>query len=214
MSDGWAEVTLFQKLLREELAKKRPSYPQEIDKPWLSRLLDIYQLLDAWVEVETHLKGIKNKIACFKGCGSCCRLLPVPINHLEYLGLSWYVTEMLVCEDRYAVKSRLQNLSEDSPCPFLIDNACLVYPLRPLACRQFFILNNPCLEGQNPWFKRREDIYCALNQEISWLIATRYFPVYGLKGEAEQRKAFNEGFLTAQDKPLTAYRWSAVSEKI
>lgn len=209
MRDSRPSISKTEALLKGELSKARPSYPQEDGKPWLSLLLDIYQLMDAWVEVETERKGIKDKIACRKGCGYCCTELTVPINHLEYQGLSWYVKEMLTAEERPFVKSRLQTLQEDSPCPFLFDGVCVVYRLRPLACRQFFILNYPCLEGQNPWFHRREDIYCALNQDISWLIATRYFPLYGLTNEAEQWQAFIQGCLTADDRPLIAYPWAS-----
>lgn len=201
-------------LLKIELEKPRTGYPQEQFHPWLTRLLDIYRLVDSWVTLETEFKGIEEKIVCRRGCGHCCKSLTVPINHLEYRGLCWYVSEILQGEDRHKVRSRFLIHDEESECPFLIEDSCIVYPLRPIACRQFFVLNRPCFQGENPWLKRREDIYCALNHDISWLIATRYFPLFGITDEIEQRKAFEEGFLTENDRPLASYAWAAVSEKI
>lgn len=208
-------MTLEQlELLKVELAKPRPGYSQEQLNPWLSILLDIYHLIDSWVTVDTEIKGIVKTIVCQKGCGHCCKLLTVPINHLEFRGLCWYVSEILQEEERVLVKYRFRLHEEESECPFLINNFCIVYPLRPIACRQFFILNHRCSEGENPWLIRKDDIYCALNQEISWMIATRFFPLFGLKNAEEQRKAYEEGFLFENDRPLNSYPWAAISEKI
>lgn len=201
-------------LLRVELAKPRPSYSQEQFNSWLSTLLDIYQLIDSWVTVDTGIRGIEKKIVCRKGCGYCCKLLTVPINHLEFRGLCWYVSEILQGEERHRVKCRFLSHDEESECPFLIDNSCIVHPLRPIACRQFFVLNRPCSKGENPWLTRRGDIYCALNQRISWMIATRYFPLFGLTNAEEQWKAYEEGFLSENDRPLNSYSWAMISQKI
>jgi Fe-S-cluster containining protein len=199
-------------LLGAELGEPRLKYPQEQNHPWISILLDIYHLVDSWVRVETKLRGLN--IACKKGCGYCCKLLTVPINHLEFRGLCWYVFEILQGDERYQVKSRFLDHNEDAECPFLINDSCIVYPLRPIGCRQFFVLSRPCFARENPWLKRREDIYCALNDELSWMIAQKYFPFYGLINEKDQRKAYEEGFLIKDDRPLASYSWVTIGKKI
>lgn len=141
-------------------------------------------------------------------------MMTIPMNHLEFQGLSWYVSEILPLEERKVIKSRLTIDDEDAGCPFVIDNICAVYPLRPIACRQFFVLNKPCVRGENPWYKRREDIYGALNDDISWMIATKYFPLFGLHDEEVQLKAFQRGLLLENDMPLSSYPWLRLANTI
>lgn len=187
---------------------------KEQDQPWLQTLLDIYALIDSWIAEEKERKGVNPKIVCSKGCGQCCKILTIPINHLEFRGLCWYISEILPMEERLMIKKRIHMYDFEEGCPFLIKEACLVYPVRPLACRQFFVLNKPCTEGIHPWLERREDIFCAIDSKISWLIATKYLPLYGIKDESEQRKAFEQGYLHECDQPLTSYDWTGLSVRL
>lgn len=214
MAQGPKESLNLQEMLKDELNKARMIYPHEQENNWLSILLDIYHLVDSWVKVDIMQKGIENTIQCRKGCGHCCKTLTIPINHLEYKGLCWYISEVLGKEEKDRIKSRFLTWKEDSECPFLIEEACSVYPLRPIACRQYFVLNYPCYQTENPWLKRIEDIYCALNDDISWQIAQRYFHFYGIRDLQVQRKVYEQGGFAQDDRPMTTYDWAGLVAKL
>ncbi len=201
-------------IFNRELTHPRSVYDQEQRYSWLPVLLDIYHLIDTWVKVDLSLKKLNDKVACRKGCGICCQGLTIPINGLEFSGLSWYAADILPGETRNTLKKKMINHKAESGCPFLIDDVCIAYPLRPIACRQFFMLNNPCRHNENLWTRRRDDIYCALNPEIMILVEKKMLLFYGIKCESQQAKACRSGFLQELEKPLADYNWSLLGGKI
>jgi len=84
---------------------------------------------------------------CQHGCAWCCHQA-VLVSTQEVLLISRYLSEELTDEQRavvhrnalekeavtgdMTVREFLQTLH---PCPFLKDHSCLVYPVRPMACR-------------------------------------------------------------------------------
>lgn len=86
-------------------------------------------------------------IACVKGCSWCC-FQPVYLTTQEALLLYEYAIQTFDLQQIKAVRSKAEeklkktkNLSEDKKqhivhaCPFLVDNSCSVYSVRPMACR-------------------------------------------------------------------------------
>jgi len=69
---------------------------------------------------------------CKKGCSHCCHQ-PVAITPQEAALIGDYI-------GRKPSKPRHQKYDRESrdPCPFLKDNACSIYKVRPIACRTFF----------------------------------------------------------------------------
>ncbi len=86
-------------------------------------------------------------IVCVKGCSWCC-FQPVYLTTQEALLLYEYVMQASDALQIKAIQSKSEkkfkktkNLPEDKKqhiihaCPFLVDNSCSVYPVRPMACR-------------------------------------------------------------------------------
>lgn len=93
-------------------------------------------------------------IACQKGCAHCCNPFIVTLPH-EALNIADYVAEnftqaqrkkLLACgkeQDALIQKDSIQvaAANHNSPCPFLKDNACSIYEVRPLTCRNWISQN-------------------------------------------------------------------------
>ena len=142
--------------------QKKPAYPpparvqfseHEQRLPWLSLLMDAYLITDQGLSEAIYREEKQGKnLACARGCASCCKSHEtIPVYPLELMGMSWYATEVLEGELRERLKTQLRTLETLNSCPFLIDNACSIHPVRPRACRSFNVFNKQCEE--------REDAY-------------------------------------------------------
>ena len=89
-------------------------------------------------------------IACQKGCAYCCNAFIVVLPH-EALNIADFINENFSGSQQDNIiaagsnqkelisNSSLQQVatSYNSPCPFLKDNACSIYEVRPLTCRNW-----------------------------------------------------------------------------
>lgn len=86
------------------------------------------------------------QLACHQGCGTCCRL-QVVATMPEILMVARYVRAMAPGFRKVGVDLPVR-LADSAPgedhsrpmalgreCPFLADGVCVIYPVRPLACR-------------------------------------------------------------------------------
>ncbi len=101
-------------------------------------------------------------IDCKAGCAWCCYQPVFALTH-ELLVINEYMHKNLSKKDiedikkkTYAKYERTKGMDYDTilkvnhQCPFLIDNKCSVYPVRPLACRIYLSRNvNACIEKYN-----------------------------------------------------------------
>ncbi len=145
---------------------QRLHYPDdEKHLPWLAALLDGYAIADAGVAIAiaNEIKRRKKRLACGKGCGSCCETQKdVPLYPHELVGIYWYVMEKMATPEREGLKSRLASHAAGLPCPFLIRGSCVIHPLRPLGCRQFNVFGSRCLPDEDPFFTRRGGVLTPL----------------------------------------------------
>jgi len=151
---------------------------------WLPMLLEAYAMVDTGVEAAIRERegGQGLKLACRRGCGSCCRSqTDVPLYPLELAGIYWYAAEKITGAARAALKERLLFFAKDRPCPFLIEGACSIHPMRPVSCRQFNVFGSPCGEGEDPYFTRRGDVL-APPRELTLRAFGIMLPFYGIKG--------------------------------
>lgn len=91
-----------------------------------SKLGKLYRL------VEELGKAAESFIACGKGCSACCRM-NVTISSMEAERLAQFSGKSINRVDRhtYHETSRFAGVA----CPFLVENTCSVYEIRPYACR-------------------------------------------------------------------------------
>ncbi|MBI5556417.1 MAG: YkgJ family cysteine cluster protein [Deltaproteobacteria bacterium] len=74
-------------------------------------------------------KGVHQKrLQCRAGCRGCCTLSSV-------LPLEAAMLRHAVARLDEGLRMRIRHNSGESPCPFLLDSLCAIYPSRPLICR-------------------------------------------------------------------------------
>jgi Fe-S-cluster containining protein len=187
----------------------RLKYPEEELKfPWLSMLLDAYAIVDAGVSeaIAAEEQGRGVRLACRKGCDSCCRSqTDIPLYPHELVGIYWYVTEKTVGHGREVLKAQLSTHTEGPPCPFLIEGACSIHPIRPVACRQFNVFVRPCEEGEDPYFTRRQDVLTPIQDYTSQAFSA-VLPFYGIKREGDTQPAIDR-IIQTQVLNLLSFDW-------
>jgi Fe-S-cluster containining protein len=171
---------------------RRLHFPQDEKRlPWLPMLLDAYAVADTGISVAIRDEGKRRKVrlACKKGCGSCCvHQRDIPLYPHELVGIYWYVAEKLSPTVRDVLKKQLAAHTPDSPCPFLIEGSCSIHPLRPIGCRQFNVFTTPCAKGEDPYHTRRDDVLTPIQDYTDRAFAA-VLPFYDLKKELETGKA-------------------------
>ncbi len=198
------------------LRRKRLSFSaDEKNHPWLGLLLDAYSLIDRGID-EAIAAGRRKgrRIACAKGCSSCCKThQTIPVYPLELVGLSWYVTEKLDGSERDVVKDQLRLYRTNDPCPFLVDGSCAVHPMRPAACRQFNVFDTPCSEGEDPYYTRREDVLAPLKRYTDRAFFVM-LPFYGVHDERERWRIIESGAVHQVVKLMQTCNWKSLADKM
>ncbi len=154
-------------------------------------------------------------VACHKGCHACCLKPDVPVSELEVRGISFYVSEVMNFEDQKKLVPRLRNHKEKLECPFLINQICSIYPVRPLACRGFVVYKTPCAIGQDPVKTRPENVHPP-STKMGRRVAMRFFEsdIYNLKTIEDKTKAFEEGVIPKTSRPMHKFPWTRLIDAI
>lgn len=132
---------------------------------WLKR---IYRTADkAWEDIEPDKKA---QISCKKGCAFCCHIR-VSATPLEADAIVKYckANNIPINTDRLKEQEKLGTeeymFSPHKKCVFLTDdNLCSIYPVRPMACRTYFVTNDPAdcntdsLKETSTFFNRNSTI--------------------------------------------------------
>ena len=202
-------------LLRQRLKTfSRLQYPEAEKKySWLTCLLDTYHTIDVGTSLELELEQDKRKqtIACHRGCFHCCLKPEVPITEPEIWGLSWWANEKLPGKDKESIASQLLQCREKTTCPFLLEKLCSVYPVRPIACRIFYIFGNPCAPEEDPWEGRRPDIWTH-STYIGMRAAMTLLPLFGITKQDEKMQAFQSGFMVKATRLMHVLDWTPMHE--
>ncbi len=195
---------------------ERVSFPDDEQVfPWLSMLLDAYRITDEGVAEGVRREEAQGRrLACHKGCAACCRThSTIPVYPLELVGVSWYATEKIGGVARVQLKRQLRDYEEDRPCPFLIDGACSVYPVRPMACRQFNVFDQVCAGGEDPYYTRREDVLTPIREYADQAFYTM-LPFYGIEDPLERARTVEAGAVHKLAGMLQTCNWKTLAEKM
>ncbi len=196
--------------------KRRLSFCSDERKhPWLPILLDAYAIVDRGVDEAISAAFKKGRIlACSKGCSNCCKThQTIPVYPLELVGLSWYVIEKIAGAEREIIETQLRNYRENDPCPFLVNNACAVHPMRPVSCRQFNVFTAPCAEGEDPYYTRREDVLSPIKRYTDHAFFIM-LPFYGVADEKERWKLVESGGVHRVVKLMQTCNWRSLADKM
>jgi Fe-S-cluster containining protein len=194
---------------------RRVHFPEEEKRlPWLPMLLEAYAIADTGIAVALRdaEKKQKKKVACGKGCGNCCEhQKDLPLYPHELVGIYWYVSEQLPATTRDMLKRRLAAHTADLPCPFLIDGACAIHPLRPIGCRQFNVFTTPCAPGEDPYYTRRNDVLVPLADYTDRAFAV-VLPFYNMQRGGDRSQAIK--LIRAQIMNLQTFNWDTLVSMI
>ena len=183
--------------------------------PWLSILLNAYNIIDKGVSAAINREQKKGRdIACSKGCSSCCTTHnDIPVYPLELMAMSWYVIEEIQAPLRNQLKQQLSQLENVTSCPFLIEGACSIHPVRPIACRQFNVLDKACAEGEDAFHSRKQDVMLPIQRYTDEAFDVM-LPFYGVTRKGERKKAIKQGRLHSLAKVMRDCNWSTLPEKM
>lgn len=194
---------------------RRLHFPAEERRlPWLPLLLDAYAIADTGVAIAIRNaeKKLKKTLACGKGCGACCvHQKDLPLYPHEIVGIYWYVTEKITGPVREALRRRLVDRSHTAGCPFLVENACIIHPMRPKGCRQFNVFSAPCAPGEDPYYTRQEDV---LQPDPAYLDRAfeAVLPFYNMNREGDTAAAIR--MVRAQIMNLLSFDWSKLAQQM
>lgn len=194
---------------------RRLRFPEDERRlPWLAPLLDAFAIVDTGVAVAVRNaeKREGKKLACGKGCGACCvHQKDLPLYPHEIVGVYWYVSEKMPASLREGLQARLGSRDTGQGCPFLIDDACAIHPVRPFGCRQFNVFTAPCAPAEDPYYTRRDDVLQPIPEYLDRAFAA-VIPLYsGVRGD-DAAGAIR--VIRAQIMNLLSYNWSKLAEAI
>jgi len=203
---------LSQKIDTECAQMRLRFHDDEAKFSWLPMLLDAYAIIDKGTT--TAIKGEEErrnaKLSCKKGCDNCCRThKDIPVYPLELVGIYWYCAEKIDQPVRETLKKQLLSHGNEMHCPFLINSSCLIYPIRPVSCRQFNVFNKPCDAGEDPYYTRRGDVLTPAQDYTNQAFLVM-LPFYGITDEAEKLKAIKNNFIHTQVCNLQSYKWTGL----
>jgi Fe-S-cluster containining protein len=183
--------------------------------PWLSLLLEMYHTTDQGVA-----QGIRQgerqgrTLACTRGCAACCRShVDIPVYPLELAGIAWFATERLSGELREKLQRQLAQHEANPSCPFLVDEACSIHPLRPMACRHFNVFDRACAEGEDAFHTRRGDVLTPVafykNKALAMMLRHHEVPT-----ETERKAQVANGSVHSLAQSLRGLRWENLAKRM
>lgn len=192
------------------------NYEQDRGKfPWLTMLLDAYEIIDKGIRIAIIKEEKRHNIelSCKNGCANCCKThKDIPVYPLELTGIYWYVIEKITTHIRQPLKKQLA--SHKKPvCPFLVDESCSIYPVRPVACRQFNVFGKQCEAGEDAYHTRREDVLIPIKDytEKAFFVM---LPFYGITNEGDKNHAIKNNLIHAHAQNLHSTNWRLLARRM
>jgi len=197
-------------------APEKLSFPLEEKRhEWLPWLIDVYYTTDLGVQEGIRREEMKGrKLACHKGCSSCCRThTTIPVYPIELTGLYWYVIEKTTGSIRSTIKQQCTDHQAGQPCPFLVDGGCGIHPMRPQACRHFNVFSIPCEEGEDAYYSRRQDVLTPISKYKEEALS-KMLPFHKIKGRTKRREAIKTGLVHQYVHVLQEIDWPKLAVRM
>ncbi len=137
-----------------------PEMAKLTDGDGINALVDrVATRIDAMIEHYWPRPPTRKLLACRAGCAFCCKTqFEIQVSALEAMRISDHVRTTFAPEQRQALERRIDELEAKRaavplndqafhylPCPFLEDDRCSVYVVRPFVCRSLTSFNiEPC----------------------------------------------------------------------
>lgn len=188
----------------------------EAEFPWLPLLLDAYAIIDEGVSIAIKQEEDKRStnLSCKEGCCNCCHThKDIPVYPLEIVGIYWFTIEKTRNPLRAGLKKQLSIHSKSSPCPFLTEHSCSIYPVRPVSCRQFNVFNRPCSKGEDPYYTRREDVLIPVRDYTDRAFFVM-LPFYGVTKESDKIQTVKNNLIHTQVRNLHSCDWKALAKRM
>jgi Putative zinc- or iron-chelating domain len=176
---------------------------------------ELYRFCDSLIEGRLN-RG--TKLPCRKGCHWCC-YLRVRATPLEVLCILDHLQSKLEPGEFTALRQRftetdavtrgmngIQRIGVKKVCPFLVDAECMIYPVRPLACRTFHSLDpldcRASLDDEQRSLRIRVDLFV-----ISMGMLAGLKEGLGKVGRQTNLLEFIAGMQIALNEPALGNRW-------
>lgn len=191
----------------------RARFPDDEKRlPWLALLLEIQHITDRGVGAAIKADG--RKLACARGCAACCRShTDIPVYPLELMGIAWYVNERLRGDTRARLQAQLRDHRSLGACPFLVDEACAIHPLRPMACRWFNVFTTVCAPGEDAFHTRRGDVMNP-ERKLKDEALREMLRHHEVKDGRERRRLVDSGEVHRLAQSLRAIRWENLAARM
>jgi Fe-S-cluster containining protein len=174
--------------------------------PWLAPFLDTYYDTDRRIASYIAKKPTL-RVACKAKCAACCKSNAILLNEEEIKGISWYLNELLSEAEKAPIRERIAEYQPGQlECIFLIGDMCSIYPVRPLTCRTFFVLNKPCLTGEDILKTRIDDIL-KLPQPLLHDSIRPLLKFWGYGTKPEQDDALEAGIVMERAHQMHEMNW-------
>lgn len=179
---------------------------------WLPLLRQMHATVDQGVAaaIRREEKRRRARLACRRGCDVCCRVnTDIPVFPLELAGISWFCAERLAGAPRAAVRRQCAEHASGAACPFLVEGACAVYPVRPTACRLLAVFGASCASGEDAWHTRRGDVLVPPDGLLAraWGIM---LPFHGVTEAADQVHWLERGLVRSLAANLPELGWASL----
>jgi Fe-S-cluster containining protein len=105
-------------------------------------------LLEFYAAQEPYIAELRTRASCSPSCNHCCYpLLRYSVAEAILLLQAYPLEPRMIDEYRERLTSTQNDpevwLRRKYPCPFLRDDACQVYAVRPWICRSHFVVGDP-----------------------------------------------------------------------
>jgi Fe-S-cluster containining protein len=106
------------------------------------------ELLKFYADQEPYIADLRSRSSCSPACNHCCYpLLRYSVAEAILLLREYPLEPGVIDEARENLRVTANDpedwLRRKYPCPFLRDDTCQVYAVRPWICRSHFIVGNP-----------------------------------------------------------------------